>query len=242
MRTVWLDCGAMESAEPSPAAAEDTPLVTTVGEILRPALLLWLATHVLFGLQAQFWAFTWSPRTSTSVYLFAYEVVYLVFCALVLKFVWRDVDARRVFARPRPRMTELCLLVGVVAAMILWAWETRIPSGWAPPSPTALEHDAEWPLFLSLLATAVLPALFEEWMYRGLLLQRFRRVLPLELAIGLQAMLFALMHIDPVMLLPHFVFAVVAGILRTAAGALWPCMLMHLLWNGAVVLSVYEVL
>jgi membrane protease YdiL (CAAX protease family) len=139
-------------------------------------------------------------------------------------------------------MVELCLLVGVVSALLLSMWERQIPGAWSQVSPIEMEHAAQWPLWACLLSSAVMPAVFEELMYRGLLLQRFGRVMPAGLAVAMQAMLFAGTHWDQVMLLPHFVFGVVAGILRLAAGALWPCMLMHCLWNGYVVLLVYQVL
>lgn len=232
----------MEPVDAPAATVSTEPGTSTAGELLRPALLLWLVTQVSLGCYAQVLAFVWHPGMGEEVHLVVYEVAYVLMCGVVLWFVWPDPDARRVFARPRPRMVELCLLVGVVTALLLSMWERRIPEGWSNGSPIALENAVGWPVWVSLLASAVAPALFEEWMYRGLLLQRFRRVLSPAFAVAMQAMLFAVMHRDDVMLLPHFVFGVVAGILRIAAGALWPCMLMHLLWNAHIVLLVYGVL
>lgn len=230
----------------SPDACDASPSVDSglaaAGTALRPALLLWLVTQVALGLYAQAMAFVWRPEMEPGVYLAVWELGYLSLCGVVLWFVWPDPDARRVFAPPRPRMVELCLLVGIVTALLLSMWENRIPGDWSKGSPIVFEQAAGWPIWASLLASSLMPALFEEWMYRGLLLQRFRRVLSPALAIAVQAMLFAAMHRDDVMLLPHFVFGVVAGVLRLAAGALWPCMLMHLLWNGHVVLLVYGLL
>jgi membrane protease YdiL (CAAX protease family) len=45
------------------------------------------------------------------------------------------------------------------------------------------------------------------------------------------------MHIDGTYLLPHFAFGCLAGLLRTAARALWPCILLHAVWNGWLVLA-----
>lgn len=232
----------MEAIDAPAATSSTGPGTSHAGELLRPALLLWLVTQVALGCYAQAMAFVWHPDMSHGAYIAVYEVGYLVLGGVVLWFVWPDPDARRVFARPRPRMVELCLLVGIVTALLLSMWERRIPEGWTGGSPISFEKDANWPVWASLLASAVAPALFEEWMYRGLLLQRFRRVLSPAFAVAMQAMLFAAMHRDDVMMLPHFVFGVVAGILRIAAGALWPCMLMHLLWNAHIVLLVYGVL
>jgi len=214
-----------------PAAA------ASAAEVLRPALLLWLSTEVAAGVVAQLGAFCWRRDDSGSSPFFGwvYELGYLGFGALVLWFVWPDREARRVFGKPRPRMIELCLVVGVAASLLLAMWERQIPSGWYYGSPIEMEFALGWSVWASLLASAVLPALFEELMYRGLLLRRFARVLPIEMAVVVQAMLFALMHRNGVFLLPYFVFGVVAALLRLAAGALWPCMLMHFLWNAYIV-------
>lgn len=224
-------------AEPAP---RPVPPAAAAGELLRPALELWLVTQVGYGVYAQLVELLWRAHGSETAGLLLYEPGYALLCGVVLWFVRRDPDARRVFARPRPRAVELCLLIGIGTASVLWAWEGAVvPSD--TPSPIDYQFAAGWPLWAALLTSAFAPALFEEWMYRGLLLQRFRCVLPVELAIAVQAMLFAAMHFDPVMLLPHFVFGAATGVLRLIAGGLWPCMLMHLLWNGYVTLSVFDV-
>lgn len=232
----------MEPNAPPPSPSQPPPGdVASAATVLRPALVLWLLWHVAYGGHAQLTALFWTPDSDDGRWLVAYEIGYVAMCGVVLAFVWRDADARRVWARPRPRVVELCLLVGIVTALVLSAWERSLPS-WGAVSPIESEHGAGWPLWASLLASAVLPALFEEWMYRGLLLTRFLRVLPTGLAIALQAMLFAATHFDHLMLLPHFVFGLVAGGMRVVAGGLWPCMLLHFLWNGHIVLLVYELL
>lgn len=223
----------------APVASRTPDPAAEVGAALRPALLLWLVTQIAYGLFAQLLQFLGRVRGDDAGVVL-YEPGYAVLCGVVFWFVRHDADARRVFAAPRPRAVELCLSIGVLTASVLWAWEGAL-APWDSPSAIDYELAAGWPLWASLVASALAPALFEEWMYRGLLLQRFRRVLPVELAIGVQAMLFAAMHFDPVMLLPHFVFGVAAGVMRVVAGGLWPCMLMHLLWNGYVALSVFDV-
>ncbi|MBL9077339.1 MAG: CPBP family intramembrane metalloprotease [Planctomycetes bacterium] len=221
-----------------PAAEPSEPEPPSPAAILRPALVLWLLAQLAYGAYAQGMALV-AADASAVTWLAVYEVGYLAVCGLVLWFVRRDPEARRVFAPPRPRMVEACLVVGIVGALVLSAWERGIPNPWGATSPVELEFASGLPWWLSLLLTALLPALFEEWMYRGLLLTRLARVLPQWFALAVQAMLFALMHCDQVMLLPHFVFGVLAGVLRLLAGALWPCMLMHFLWNGYIVLQVY---
>jgi membrane protease YdiL (CAAX protease family) len=227
----------MESAL---APSTSTPPVHTPAELLRPALVLWISSQLLMGVEAQLNAFLWRGGGNPWLGVWLFELGSVAFAVLVFTFVRRDPDARRVFVRPRPGMVELCVLVGIVMAFVLTTWERQLPAEFVGSSPVAIEHSMEWPIWACLLASAVLPAVFEELMYRGVLQQRFLRVMPARLAIALQAMLFSVMHFDHVLLLPHFLFGLVAGLLRQAAGALWPCMLMHFLWNGHIVLLTYD--
>ena len=229
----------MESSPEAGSPASGSPLSPSAADVLRPALVLWIATQVLAGLEPMFQGLLWPLRPEAGFAIWIWELGSVVFAALVFWFVYDDPEARRVWRRPRPRMVELCVLLGAVTAIVLVQWESWIPPDAMQPSLLALEYMLGWPLWASLLTTAVMPAVFEELMFRGLLQQRFSRVLSLRLAIVLQAMLFSVMHFDSVMILPHLLFGLVAGVLRQAAGALWPCMLMHFLWNGHIVLQTY---
>ena len=101
----------------------------------------------------------------------------------------------------------------------------------------ARHYANEWVFWGVIATTGIASPILEEIGYRGLLLSQFRRVAPLPVAIAVQAMLFAYMHLDQYLLLSHFAFGVAAGILRVTAGALWPCVLFHCAWNC---MSVWE--
>lgn len=225
-------------------AGETQPVtdVRVAGEILRPAFVLWLVVLGLIGAYAMLTAWL-LPRLGTGslALLLLYEGNYLLIAIVIAVFARRDRTACRVFARPRRGMVELCLLVGIVGSMLLAMWERSIPWG-AGNWQLVDEHGAKLPVWAALFTTALMPAVFEELMYRGVILQRLRAVVSLPLALAVQAMMFSVMHMDMVHVLPHFVFGGVAGLLRTAARALWPCMLMHFLWNGWSVLEQYELL
>lgn len=208
------------------------------GEVLRPAFVLWL---LVVGLWGGYWHLTaWSEDDGAAPHLLLgvlYLVVSVADAAIVAAFAWRDRTACRVFARPRRGMVELCLLVGIVGSLALAMWENTMPGG--DEGPFAWEQEAGWPASLVLLVGAAVPALFEELMFRGVILQRLRVVLAGPLAVAVQAMMFSVMHVDAVYLLPHFAFGCLAGFLRIAARALWPCITMHFLWNGTLVLEQY---
>ncbi|PHV31314.1 CPBP family intramembrane metalloprotease domain-containing protein [Janthinobacterium sp. BJB312] len=101
-----------------------------------------------------------------------------------------------------------------------------------PPSASTLmqiNSDGLW-----LLAVGVLAApLCEEFLFRGLLQGGLRRSLPAWQAIGIAAALFALVH-PPAAMLPAFVLGLCAGHAYERSGALLAPMLVHGLYNAAL--------
>jgi membrane protease YdiL (CAAX protease family) len=98
---------------------------------------------------------------------------------------------------------------------------------------------------LSIFAIALMPALCEETVFRGVVLPSFARVGPVIGLLG-SSILFALIHIDP---LGHsivfyrlpFAFAVGLGLgaLRLRTGSLLPSMLAHAVLNTITFLTVF---
>ena len=223
--------------------SNDVRPVATVGEaaaILRPALMLWLVIELVWGAYYLCHGYGDPSWPGPAPLLLSYLAVTAFTAVLIVRSARSDPEARRVLARPRRGMVELCLLAGIVGGLALAMLENGIREG--SGGQPFLERELGWPLPAALLTIAVLPAVLEELMFRGVILHRLRLVIDTRLAIGVQAMLFAAMHLDGVYLLPHFAFGCLAGFLRVAAGALWPCMLMHLVWNGWIVLAAWDVL
>jgi membrane protease YdiL (CAAX protease family) len=78
----------------------------------------------------------------------------------------------------------------------------------------------------SLAAIAVVPALCEETLVRGLLLPSLRTSLPAFLAVGLSALAFAFMH-DAYRMAFTFAVGVALGALRLRTGSLLPSLVAH---------------
>ncbi|KAB0331215.1 CPBP family intramembrane metalloprotease [Janthinobacterium sp. PLB04] len=99
-----------------------------------------------------------------------------------------------------------------------------------PASPLMqINSDGLW-----LLAVGVLAApLCEEFIFRGLLQGGLRRSLPAWQAIGIAAALFAIVH-PPAAMLPVFVLGLCTGIAYERSGALLAPMLVHALYNAAM--------
>lgn len=89
-----------------------------------------------------------------------------------------------------------------------------------------------WPLWSAFLMIAVYPALFEELAFRGFLQERLARVMKGSDALILQAMLFSVLHLSPLMLPSLFVIGYAFGWLRQRTGSLWPGVVLHGLWNS----------
>ncbi|MGX9699736.1 CPBP family intramembrane glutamic endopeptidase [Janthinobacterium lividum] len=100
-----------------------------------------------------------------------------------------------------------------------------------PPAAPLMQINSDG---LWLLAVGVLAApLCEEFIFRGLLQGGLRRSLPAWQAIGIAAALFAIVH-PPAAMLPVFVLGLCTGIAYERSGALLAPMLVHALYNAAM--------
>lgn len=96
----------------------------------------------------------------------------------------------------------------------------------------------EYPLWVMLIMVALLPALVEEILYRGIYFGVYRNAGVIKGAL-LAAVLFAFMHGN----LNQFAYAIVAGFLFAmidyAGGSVVYSIIMHFIINGTTVLSLY---
>lgn len=88
---------------------------------------------------------------------------------------------------------------------------------------------------LALFVIAVLPGIFEELAFRGLLQGRLSALFGTNLGILLTAVAFALAHGVTLALPIHFLLGLYLCWARVQWGSLLPCMLFHMLYNGAIV-------
>ena len=95
------------------------------------------------------------------------------------------------------------------------------------------------PLALALLAitAVVLAPLFEETIFRGVLLPVLGRFLGRVGSVLVSALVFAIAHLSIGELPPLLVLGVGLALLRLSTGRLFPCVVMHSLWNGVTFLN-----
>lgn len=211
-----------------------------IGAILRPPIMLWLIWFLVPGMVTIVGGMMLALQVSSWPWLL-YRILsgagQIAVAAITLKFVWRVPEARRVFRKAPKRVVELCIVSAVVAALAFKMWYGWVAGDLATAGGAGLVSGLG--LAWLLLAHALLPALLEELMCRGLMLHQFRQAMSLPLANALQAMLFASMHPDADVVILYFGFAYVLGIIRLKSGVLWPSMAINAVWSVGVLLTTY---
>ena len=92
---------------------------------------------------------------------------------------------------------------------------------------------------LLFFTTTLLAPLFEEIIFRGILLPTLSRDFGIILGILVSAFIFALAHLSLGEMLPLFVLGIGLGITRIASGSLLSSVIMHSLWNGLTFLNLF---
>jgi uncharacterized protein len=94
---------------------------------------------------------------------------------------------------------------------------------------------AGWPLWTALLLISLMPAVFEELAFRGVIQSSLDRIFNARDAWLIQAALFSLMHLSPIVFPSHFAMGLCFGLIRMRSRSLYPGMLLHAAWNALVV-------
>ena len=199
-------------------------------------LLAGIATFFVFGAIAQ--ATGMSPLTA----LVASELAFLAIPLVVMRRMGltRQALGLRAPARFAGRYVGAAVLIGCTA----WYLNMRLvellplPEGNLRTLADLVDQPS---LPLTLLTIAVIPAICEEVMFRGVVLGALAtRFVPLA-AVVLSALLFSFYHLSVIQLLPTFTLGLVLGAMALRGGSVFPAMLAHFLNNAlAVVVSRHE--
>lgn len=173
-----------------------------------------------------------------------------LFAVLVPSLLWlrlRGIPLRRGLGLRRPDGRNLiaAVLVGgggfyLVAAVVEAAQE------WIAPLPPAVKRQlhelilppgGERPLLVDVVILAVLPALCEETLFRGVLLRSLRRFGPTAAVLG-AGIFFGLFHGSPWRIAPTASLGILMGIVAWRARSLWPAVVVHLVNNLLVLVLV----
>jgi sodium transport system permease protein len=135
------------------------------------------------------------------------------------------------FNRPAPSALAGAVLIGASA----WA-AVGVLSEWVIPVPRDVLEQLRRAVVPHPLLVALLPAVCEEALFRGVVLRGLARRLAPGAAVLVTGALFGLFHMDPWRLLPTSVLGVLLSFVALESGSIVPAMIAHLLNNGLVVM------
>jgi membrane protease YdiL (CAAX protease family) len=100
-----------------------------------------------------------------------------------------------------------------------------------------LNYNTGIDLTINLLVMALLPAVAEELLFRGLLLRIFKKMFGnIHGAIWLTALVFAFIHMQPYNIVPMVIMAAIFGYAYYFTGSLWVPIGLHFLNNASYIL------
>jgi len=143
---------------------------------------------------------------------------------------------------PDPRMLGAAVVLGFTLQPLALELLSRM-EGFFPPPPAGVEQviaamstDAV-PVWLSLAAFALAPAVCEELAFRGFILSGLERARRKWLPIVISALLFGVIHLIPKQQFNATLLGLVIGLLAVRSGSLLPGVVFHFIFNGTQVLA-----
>jgi len=95
------------------------------------------------------------------------------------------------------------------------------------------------PLLLSIVSIALMPAIFEEITFRGIIFNQLVKLTSLKSSILISAILFTILHFSLISILWIFPLGLLFGYLRARYRTLWFGILAHFIYNSSVILIEY---
>ncbi len=182
-------------------------------------------------------------------HLFSFTIPAIVALSLVLGISWWQQIGLNRFVLWRDSVDFLLFGLACLPLVAFSIWlNLQIPlPDWAQQAEDSvsdtmgalLQMDNVLDLLMALLVAAVAAALGEELLLRGIVQGQLFKNLSPHLAIWLAALLFSLMHLELAGLLPRWLLGVVLGYTYYWSKSLWVPILLHFIFNGLQVLSVY---
>lgn len=129
------------------------------------------------------------------------------------------------------------LVVLPVLALNDKLWQGQ--GGSNPILSVVLESKDSFSFLLLTLTAAVAAPLFEEYLFRGFLLTSLTRYLTSWQSITLSGLIFAIAHLSVSEILPLATLGIVLGYVYQRTGSLLASMVIHSLWNGSSMLTLY---
>ena len=217
---------------PAPSRESSRRFVEHWAEFKRLTWLfgLLLATSFVFGIA---WRSERSPWLDVMMGVIDAVIILVVVAGRwpKLRFLFQ---VRPTAARDSMAMVGIAIVFVVLATIYFRTLEWL---GVPMLSATAAFQEAEWPLWSMFLVISVMPAIFEELAFRGIIQSSLERMLNARDGWLIQAALFSVLHLSPLMFPSHFLMGLCFGYMRRRSRSLYPGMLLHGCWNALVVMG-----
>ncbi len=96
-------------------------------------------------------------------------------------------------------------------------------------------------LVLLLILVAVIAPIAEELFFRGMLYPVLRRRWGVGVAVVVNALVFAVIHVIPILIPGLFFVGLILAWVRERSGSVLPTILMHMIQNGVVMIGIYAI-
>ena len=212
-----------------------------IGEVVFPALIIpfsdFLFNSLAYPLKQSLRVFIgYSSMTIAPLFIIRYQLMGLV--SKEIEGGWLQWKIKPIKEGIFKAISGWLMIMPLVL-LIGWLMNEIIgdQGGSNPLLELVLGSDEFVPLFLLLITTVVFAPVFEELVFRGILLPVLVSKFGKISGVVLSALIFALAHLSVGELPPLFVLGVGLGIMRLSSGRLFPCAIMHSLWNGVTFIS-----
>ncbi len=133
---------------------------------------------------------------------------------------------------PRIKSLIITLLLGILTLIIYLGYFKILGMTHFPvPSTHQNLQDYSWPWWTSFLLIAILPVILEEISFRALILGELCARYPFWMANLIQASLYALLHLRPLMIASHLLLGLYFGYISKKTNSIYLGTLLHILLN-----------
>ncbi|MBK9385410.1 MAG: CPBP family intramembrane metalloprotease [Planctomycetes bacterium] len=165
----------------------------------------------------------------------------LLDAVLILAFCWNDRAALAPLLRSSGFTWSTWWCAPLVCALMAGLFELYFGTLQSLGVPVLRMSDgyaeAGWPLWTAFAMISLAPGIFEELAFRGVIQTRLALVMRPGEALLVQAAMFSVLHLSPLVFVSHFAMGLGFGWLRQRTQSLYPGMLLHAAWNAFVLLE-----
>ncbi|HRH57812.1 MAG TPA: CPBP family intramembrane metalloprotease [Chitinophagales bacterium] len=102
-----------------------------------------------------------------------------------------------------------------------------------------LKDSSVFVLILNIITVAILPAIAEEWIFRGTFQKLLSEKLNIHVAVFLASVIFSIVHMEFSGFIPRIILGMFLGYLFYYSGSLWASIFAHAVNNGSQVVFMY---